>query len=133
MKTFERIYRVVEQVPPGIVATYGQIAWVVGSVGPRVVGYALAALDEETDAPWFRIVNRTGTVPWPRQRARLAQEGIRFDSNDRLSFEKHGWSGPPWTWLIEAGFDIDVLMEKPIPGGPRDVVWQAWQIGRRTN
>ncbi len=38
-----RIYELVDQVPAGRVATYGQIAKIVGC-GARVVGYALASL-----------------------------------------------------------------------------------------
>ena len=41
--SYDRIYAVVHQIPPGKVATYGQVAELAGLIGkPRVVGYALS-------------------------------------------------------------------------------------------
>ena len=40
----ERVYRVVRQIPPGQVATYGQVARLAGGCTPRMVGYAMAAV-----------------------------------------------------------------------------------------
>ena len=40
---FERVYEVVEQIPEGMVATYGQVALLAGRPrSARYVGYALA-------------------------------------------------------------------------------------------
>jgi len=54
--TYMRIYSLVRRIPPGKVATYGQIARL-ADCGARQVGYALAALQEE-DVPWFRVIDQ---------------------------------------------------------------------------
>ncbi|MDQ2873714.1 MAG: MGMT family protein [Actinomycetota bacterium] len=45
-------------IPPGAVATYGDIARVLG-VGPRQVGQAMGMLDD--GVPWHRVVHADGT------------------------------------------------------------------------
>lgn len=100
---YERIYAIVRQIPPGKVATYGQIAQIAGGCGARQVGYAMAALrsGSHPDVPWQRVINRHGKIsihdPFgkyiPRQL--LEQEGVKFDENDRVNFEIFGWIGPP--------------------------------------
>jgi methylated-DNA-protein-cysteine methyltransferase-like protein len=84
---FEQVYALVEQIPPGRVATYGQVAALLGIPrGARAVGWALRALDGERAAqvPWHRVVGaggrislRAGSGPLD-QRRRLRQEGVRF-------------------------------------------------------
>jgi methylated-DNA-protein-cysteine methyltransferase-like protein len=59
--TFELIYDVVKQIPKGKVATYGQIAMLVGNDRlSRVVGYALHVNPDPTNIPCHRVVNRFG-------------------------------------------------------------------------
>jgi len=48
----------VVRIPPGAVATYGDIARVLG-VGPRQVGQAMRMLDD--GIPWHRVVHADGT------------------------------------------------------------------------
>lgn len=48
----------VVRIPPGTVATYGDIARALG-VGPRQVGRAMGMLD--AGAPWHRVVHADGT------------------------------------------------------------------------
>ncbi len=98
---YERIYAIVRQIPPGKVATYGQIAALVGGCTARMVGYALAALPFDSDVPWQRVINRHGKVS-PRsggagsalQRQLLQEEGIQFDHEGRVDFAAVGWDGP---------------------------------------
>jgi methylated-DNA-protein-cysteine methyltransferase related protein len=100
---YERIYDVVRQIPPGQVATYGQIADIVGGCGARLVGYAMAGLrsGDHPDVPWQRVINRQGKIsihdPIGKfiQRQILEEEGVVFDELDRISFERYGWIGPP--------------------------------------
>ena len=102
--TYERVYAVVRRVPSGRIATYGQVARVAGlGDHARMVGYALAALPNQTTVPWHRVINAQGTVSRRRsgdslsQRMRLEREGVRFDARGRTSFAKFGWrprSGP---------------------------------------
>ena len=108
---YERIYAVVRQIPPGQVATYGQIAAIVGGCTARMVGYAMAALLYTTDVPWQRVINRQGKVS-PRtsghgslhQRELLEAEGVEFDRQGQVDFNKVGWPGPDWEWLERHGF-----------------------------
>ncbi|MCY4652462.1 MAG: MGMT family protein [Dehalococcoidia bacterium] len=95
---YRRILDVVRQVPHGQVATYGQIALIVGDCTPRMVGYCLASLDFDSDVPWQRIINYQGKVS-PRstghgsqvQRELLENEGVEFDARGCVSFRKYGW------------------------------------------
>jgi len=110
---YERIYAVVEQIPRGQVATYGQVAAIVGGCTARMVGYAMAALPYDTAVPWQRVINRQGKVS-PRssghgsavQRELLEAEGVHFDEKGRVDFEVVGWTGPDWGWLMEHGFEV---------------------------
>lgn len=92
---YERIYQVTRQVPPGKVATYGQVAEIMGPpCSARTVGWALAALrDHPVDppVPWQRVVNAKGTVSTAKQRKLLEKEGIVFDGQGRIDLARHGW------------------------------------------
>src|SRR5262245_16911462 len=98
---YERIYMLVRQIPPGKVATYGQIARMVSGCTARMVGYAMSALGNETDVPWQRVINSQGKVSpraggsgAARQRQMLEAEGVHFDQQGQVDFEVVGWSGP---------------------------------------
>ena len=98
---YQNIYDVVRQIPKGKVATYGQIAKIIGRCTARMVGYAMAALPWGVDVPWQRVINYRGEIS-PRahgdgsirQRKLLVGEGIRFDSQGQVDFKKVRWSGP---------------------------------------
>ncbi len=100
---FSRIYQVVRKVPRGKVASYGQIALIVGvGCDARMVGYAMAGTPEGSDVPWQRIVNREGKISLPGkggeiQRMRLEAEGITFDARGRIDMKRFGWQGPGQT------------------------------------
>ena len=100
---YERIYAVVRRIPPGQVATYGQIARIVGGCTPRAVGYAMAALPCDADVPWHRVINSQGAISprrsgegSARQRQLLEGEGMRFDQQGRVDLNVVGWAGPGW-------------------------------------
>jgi methylated-DNA-protein-cysteine methyltransferase-like protein len=111
VSVYERIYAVVRQIPLGRVATYGQIAEIVGGCTARMAGYAMAALPFDTDVPWQRVINAQGKVS-PRsggqggalQRQALEKEGVIFDAQGRVDFDQVGWPGPDWGWLAQHGF-----------------------------
>jgi methylated-DNA-protein-cysteine methyltransferase-like protein len=95
---FNKILNTVRQIPKGKVATYGQIATIAGTQNPRLVGYALATLKEGTDVPWFRVINSKGEISFPEQSdgfkiqySLLMNEGIKFDTKNRINFEQFGW------------------------------------------
>ena len=83
---------VVAQIPRGCVATYGQIARLVGMPGyARPVGHGLAAAPE--GVPCHRVVNAAGrTAPgWDAQRTLLKAEGVRFRPNGCADLARSGW------------------------------------------
>ena len=103
---YQKMLLVVREIPPGRVATYGQIAWIVGAASPRMAGYALGGLSEDTDVPWQRVVNRHGGISprgdplaTDRQRKRLIEEGIQFQPDGRIDLDRYGWAGPDPDWL----------------------------------
>ena len=56
----ERVLELVEDIPPGSVATYGQLARMAGS-GARTVGTVLSRYG--SDVPWWRVVRAGGHPP----------------------------------------------------------------------
>ena len=105
---YEKVYALVRLIPGGRVATYGQIADYIPGVTARMVGYALFALDEDTDVPWQRVINargeispRSGETGSGRQRSLLEQEGVRFNAAGRIDLARIRWSGPDPAWLAE--------------------------------
>jgi len=96
---YARIYDVVRRIPRGRVATYGQIATLAGIPGhARQVGYAMAALPEDSRVPWHRVVNARGMISLQAdrgyaqmQRILLENEGVAFDACGRLSLERYRW------------------------------------------
>src|SRR5918999_5894785 len=99
---YTAVYRLVAQIPPGKVTTYGQIArWLGHPSAARAVGYALHALPTDSDIPWQRVINAAGRVSSrcdrhyeAIQRALLEAEGVRFDSYGNVNLQTFGWLGP---------------------------------------
>ena len=96
---FQKVYKVVRQVPTGHVVTYGQIAATLDHVGrARVVGWAMRA--SPNGVPWHRVVNADGKVSTRTacggsnfQRLLLEDEGVKFDHSGRIDLAVYGWSG----------------------------------------
>jgi len=98
MPFFERVYEAVRAIPRGRVATYGQVARLLGMArGARAVGWALRALDPRRapPVPWHRVVGAGGRIS-PRagagpilQRRRLRAEGVAF-RGERVDLGRHG-------------------------------------------
>lgn len=91
---FEEFYAIVAQIPPGKVATYGQIARMAGHPGAaRMVGWALHVSPAELDLPCHRVVNREGrTAPgWAEHPALLEEEGVTFKPNGCVDLRAHLW------------------------------------------
>ena len=98
MAFFERVYAAVRAIPRGRVATYGQVARLVGVPrGARAVGWALRALDprRERAVPWHRVVGAGGRISLRAgagpvlQRRRLLSEGVRLRSGC-VDLRRHG-------------------------------------------
>jgi methylated-DNA-protein-cysteine methyltransferase-like protein len=96
----ERIYAVIRSIPPGRVATYGQVAALAGLPGhARQVGQALRETPEGLEIPWQRVINAKGEVS-PRgglgleeglQRHLLQEEDVVFDERGRIDLDVYGW------------------------------------------
>lgn len=115
-----RIYEVVREVPSGMVASYGDIAAIVGGgCDARMVGYALEAIPKAgaEDVPWQRIVNAQGGISTRGllQRKLLEDEGIVFDAEGRIPLAQFRWSGPSADWAAEHGFFV--LAPRPAEPG----------------
>lgn len=100
---FEQVYRIVRQIPRGRVASYGQIAALLGHPrAARTVGWALSALtlEQAADVPWQRVINSAGRISISRadisaalQRQLLEDEGIQFDEYGYVDMRRFGWRG----------------------------------------
>jgi methylated-DNA-protein-cysteine methyltransferase-like protein len=96
---YSRIWAIIEQIPPGRVATYGQIAALAGYPGQaRQIGYALHALPEGTAVPWHRVINSRGEISersevgWESyQRYLLEEEGVEFSPRGRVDLDRFRW------------------------------------------
>lgn len=97
---FEQVYQLVARIPEGKVATYGQIAVLLGCPrASRVVGWAMRSAPSERKLPCHRVVYQSGALAHPDvfgpgvQRALLEAEGVTFHPDGRIEMEKHGWQG----------------------------------------
>lgn len=89
------VFSVVAAIPPGKVATYGQIAWAIGRPkNARLVGRVLSRAEWYGDFPCHRVVNHAGrTAPgWPEQRALLEAEGVAFLPNGHVDLKRFLWT-----------------------------------------
>lgn len=81
-----RVLHVIERIPPGQVAAYGQVAALAGAPrNARQVGRMLGdGLCAGGTAPWHRVLSSSGKVSLPRdsggarQRALLTEEGVEW-------------------------------------------------------
>jgi len=96
MSFFERVYEVVRIIPRGKVATYGQIAEILGTKDSRKIGWALHA-NRDQKTPCHRVVNRVGALApnfafdgEEEQRRRLLAEGISFVGK-KVDLKRHLW------------------------------------------
>lgn len=111
---FRRIWAVVAAIPPGSVASYGEVAARAGMPrGARLVGRALAQCPAAV--PWHRVVNAAGRISLPagsaarrEQERRLRREGITVrDGRVAAAHRRRGGPG------------LDELLWGPGATGPR--------------
>lgn len=84
----------VEEIPPGRVATYGQIARMIGrEKNARLVGKILRMSQQYGEYPCHRVVNHAGrSVPgWFEQQELLRQEGVLLKENGCVDLGKYQW------------------------------------------
>lgn len=88
------ILSVVAEIPEGKVATYGQIARLIGrDKNARLVGKVLSMAEFYGDYPCHRVVNHAGRlVPgWQEQAELLLREGVLFKNPDHVALEQCQW------------------------------------------
>jgi methylated-DNA-protein-cysteine methyltransferase-like protein len=115
------VLALVARIPRGRVATYGQLAALVGKPrSARAVGRVMRGAD---GVPWHRVVNSQGGISrrarmtgMVTQRIRLEQEGIVF-RRGRVVLRRFRWDGgatghrPTARPARRRGFDVDALVE----------------------
>jgi alkylated DNA nucleotide flippase Atl1 len=87
----ERVREIILTIPPGRVATYGDIADLARAPSPRLVGRILS--EDGHDLPWQRVLRANGT-PAPHlareQLELLRAEGVLADG-ERINLRKYRW------------------------------------------
>jgi len=108
---FEKVYRLVRQVPPGKVTSYGAIARMLEHPhAARTVGWAMHSIPEGSDVPWWRVLNGKGCLSLSGdgasfQRELLEVEGVELDRRGCVDLGRFGWEGLPW-------YEIEELMKE---------------------
>jgi methylated-DNA-protein-cysteine methyltransferase-like protein len=93
----EQVIKVVNLIPYGKVASYGQIALYVGAPrAARQVGWILNQLESKTPVPWWRVVNNEGRISIKAsrytahdQKILLEDEGVKVDSDFTFDIESY--------------------------------------------
>lgn len=88
------ILSVVEEIPAGRVASYGQIARLIGrEKNARLVGKALGMAERYGSYPCHRVVNHAGRLAphFPEQRERLLSEGVLLKENGCVDMRRCQW------------------------------------------
>ena len=88
------ILSVVEEIPEGHVATYGQIARLIGRErNTRLVGRVLSMADFYGKYPCHRVVNHAGRLApgWREQGTLLEAEGIELKDESHVDLKRYQW------------------------------------------
>ncbi len=97
---YDKVYKVVRQIPKGRVTSYGAIAKYLGTgLSSRMVGWALNnTSNQDIPVPAQRVVNRMGLLtgrhhfPTPSlMEELLVSEGLIIKDNQVQDFKKHFW------------------------------------------
>lgn len=88
------ILSVVEEIPKGSVATYGQIAKLIGREKiSRLVGKVLSMSQYYGNYPCHRVVNHAGRLApgWTEQRFLLENEGVTLKNGNHVDLKRFQW------------------------------------------
>ena len=88
------ILSAVEEIPEGRVATYGQIARLIGrDKNSRLVGKVLSMAEYYGQYPCHRVVNHAGRLSpgWREQAELLREEGVELKENGCVDLKKYQW------------------------------------------
>jgi methylated-DNA-protein-cysteine methyltransferase related protein len=124
----QKVIDAVRAVPYGQVASYGQIALMIGIPrAARQVGWALNSLEDDlmsgkNPLPWWRIINNAGRISIKGtkyhdatlQKQKLEEEGIKVNDDLTLDIEKYRFR-PAIQALKELELDdeyVQMILEK---------------------
>lgn len=88
------ILSVVEEIPEGNIATYGQIAKLIGrEKNARLVGKVLGMASSYGEYPCHRVVNHAGRLVtgWREQKLLLEEEGVPFKDENHVDLKLCRW------------------------------------------
>lgn len=96
---YDKVYRVVRQIPEGRVTSYGAIARYLGAPqSSRMVGWAMNNAHTMQDIPAHRVVNRIGMLTGKHHFAgsntmqrRLESEGVEVKEDQVQNFQTYFW------------------------------------------
>lgn len=94
----QQVYQVIKQIPAGRLCSYGTVAAMAGLPGrARWVGMLLSRLPDDSRLPWFRVVNASGKISFPkdsesyrRQLDKLVEEGSA-DEGGQIFWRRCCW------------------------------------------
>ena len=94
----EAIFLIIASIPYGKVTTYGNVAEMASLKGyARFVGTTLKNLPNNSQIPWFRVINSQGKISFPqksdkylKQKIRLQEEGVEF-KNEKVNLKRFQW------------------------------------------
>ncbi|MEP1448418.1 MAG: MGMT family protein [Paraglaciecola sp.] len=95
---YSKIWRTVQLIPAGKVASYGQIADLAGLPGrARLVGKSLGYVPKDLNVPWYRVLRSNGQIAFPKgseqsqkQTGLLQQEDVAV-FNNRVKLRLFQW------------------------------------------
>ncbi|MCM3587449.1 MGMT family protein [Mesobacillus maritimus] len=92
----EKVIKIIQEIPPGKVMTYGQIARCAGSPrAARQVVRVLHSMSRKYHLPWHRVVNSKGKIAiqedasFQEQLLSLESEGVEVGIQGRIDLEKY--------------------------------------------
>ena len=96
----QNVWKVVSEIPPGHVLTYGEVARLSGMPrAARRVSQAMRRAPRGVDLPWHRVVNAQGKISfpedssaWQKQKDLLQDEGVVF-LNGKIDLDHFGYKG----------------------------------------
>ncbi len=94
----QKIWQVVLAIPPGKVASYGQVAEMAGlGRQARYIGRALGKLPQGHSVPWYRVIRSSGQIAFAegsgiycKQVSLLEAEGVEV-VNGRVAMRRFRW------------------------------------------
>jgi len=97
---YQNVWKVVLEIPPGHVLTYGEVARLSGMPrAARRVSQALRRAPRGMKLPWHRVINAQGKISfpensagWQQQKEMLEDEGVIF-LNGKIDLEHFGYRG----------------------------------------